>query len=182
MRKARGFDVPDGIIAYLTKQSGGNVHECKIVEVTTGSFEKEGGWPGGALKNVVDMEVNSFFWSQYRRLDQDISHTRTSWICYDFKAKRIVPSHYAVRTNDNGSGGQHLKSWLVETSDDGTTWREVDHKENNDDLNGSSLTGRFAISGGGACRFIRLVNIGRCHQGHDILFISAWEVFGTLLD
>jgi hypothetical protein len=28
----RGFDVPDGIIAHLTRECGGNAHDDKVVE------------------------------------------------------------------------------------------------------------------------------------------------------
>jgi hypothetical protein len=35
--------------------------------------------------------------------------------------------------------------------------------------------------GGGECRFIRLVQIGRSNYGDDTLCISAWEIFGSLI-
>jgi hypothetical protein len=35
------YDTLDGIIAHLTKECGGNVHDCQVVDVTCGSFEKE---------------------------------------------------------------------------------------------------------------------------------------------
>jgi hypothetical protein len=35
------IDVPDGIIAHLTRECGGNVHDRHVVEVTWGSFGKE---------------------------------------------------------------------------------------------------------------------------------------------
>jgi hypothetical protein len=35
------IDVPDGIIAHLTGECGGNVHDRHVVEITSGSFEKE---------------------------------------------------------------------------------------------------------------------------------------------
>jgi hypothetical protein len=40
-KKLMYFDVPDGIIAHLTRECGGNVHDCHVVEVRSGSFEKE---------------------------------------------------------------------------------------------------------------------------------------------
>jgi hypothetical protein len=103
-------------------------------------------------------------------------------VCYDFKERRIVPTHYTIRTNDDGPGNEHLKSWLVETSADGENWREVAREENNEKLNSSRFTGTFAVAGGGECRFIRLVNIGRNHCGDDGLEISAWEIFGSLIE
>jgi hypothetical protein len=79
------------------------------------------------------------------------------------------------------SGGDHLKSWLVETSVDGNDWREVAREEKNNQLNGKYRTGTFAVAGCWKCRFIRLVNIGRNHRGNnDCLCISAWEIFGSL--
>jgi hypothetical protein len=36
--------VPDGIIAHLTKECGGNRHDRHVVNVTSGSFEKETLW------------------------------------------------------------------------------------------------------------------------------------------
>jgi hypothetical protein len=44
------------------------------------------------------------------------------------------------------------------------------------------LSGTFTVAGGGECRFIRLVNIGRNHFGTDVLCISAWKIFGSLIE
>jgi hypothetical protein len=40
--------------------------------------------------------------------------------------------------------------WLIETSADGESWREVAREENNKKLNGSFKTGTFAIAGSGS--------------------------------
>jgi hypothetical protein len=84
--------------------------------------------------------------------------------------------------SENGTGGDHLKSWLVETSVDGENWREVAREEENKQLDGEWFTGTFPVAGGGECRFIRLVNIGRNYAGNDALMISAWETFGNLIE
>jgi hypothetical protein len=128
------------------------------------------------------LETDSRFHSAYRWKKEDIPHTRNNWICYDFKERRIVPTHYTIRTNVHGPGNWHLKSWLVETSGDGESWRETARKENTEQLNGQWSTGTFALAGGGECRFIRLVNISRNHMENDRLFISAWEIFGSLIE
>jgi hypothetical protein len=105
---------------------------------------------------------------------------------YDFKERRIVPTHYTIRTFWGGPGKKHMRLWLVETSADGKKWREVDHKEDNEQLNGSRFTATFAVADGRECRFIRLVNISRNHCGSDFgddcLQISAWEIFGVLVE
>jgi hypothetical protein len=56
--------------------------------------------------------------------EEEISHTRNNWICYDFKERRILTPHYTLRWDDNDSGW-YLKSWLIKTSVDGENWQEV---------------------------------------------------------
>jgi hypothetical protein len=65
---------------------------------------------------------------------------------------------------------------------DGENWREVTREGDNKQLNGEWFTETFSVAGGGECHFIRLVNIGRNHFGNNCLFISAWEIFGSLLE
>jgi hypothetical protein len=169
------------------------VHDRNVVDVTSGSFEKEtegatphsGAYkndPHWTAKNAADLQTYSRFQSAYRDKEEDIPHTRNNWICYDFKERRAVPTHYTIRTNAFGPGHSHLKSWLVETSTDGENWREVAHEEDNKQLNGNWFTVMFPVAGGEECRFIRLVNIGRNHLGSDHLYISAWEIFGNLIE
>jgi hypothetical protein len=128
VRKGKDFEVPDGIIAPLTAVCGGNVHDCKAVTVT--SSKPYSGQLGNAAKNVVDLESHkSCFFSVFREKEEDIPHTRNNRLCSDFEDRRIVPAHYLIRAADDAPGWWHLKSWLVETSDDGENWRELDHKE-----------------------------------------------------
>jgi hypothetical protein len=187
MEKGEDFGIPDGIIAHLTRECGGNVHDHDVVEVTSGSFEKETSGlddddPRWAAKNAADLEADSCFWSAYRFSSEGNSHTRNNWLCYDFKRRRGVTTHYTIRTHGSGPGRPHLRSWLVETSLDGKDWREVAREENNKQLNGTYFTATFAVAGGGECRFIRLVNISRNDFGNDSLSVSAWEMFGSLIE
>jgi hypothetical protein len=41
VKKGMWFDVPDGIVAHLTRECGANVHDRHVVDVTCGSFEPE---------------------------------------------------------------------------------------------------------------------------------------------
>jgi hypothetical protein len=47
-----------------------------------------------------------------------------------------------------------MKSWLVEMSADGESWREVDCEENDWQLNHTRSTGIFTVAVGRECRFI----------------------------
>jgi hypothetical protein len=186
-------NIPDGIIAHLTRECGGNVHDRQVVDVTSGSFEKEtfgtnphsGAYdndPQFAAKNAADLEAYSLFISAYRDKLEDVPHMRNNRVCYDFKERGIVPTHYTIRTHGGYSGGPHVKSWLVETSVDGKSWREVAREEDNKQFNHEWFTGTLTVAGGGECRFLQLVNIGRNHMGDDRLVITAWEVFGSLVE
>jgi hypothetical protein len=125
------------------------------------------------------LDTDSFFQSGYRKAEEDIPHTRNNWICYDFKERRIAPTHYTIRTF---GAGPHPASWLIETSADGKSWQEVAREEYNKQLNCKWLIGTFPVAGGEECRFIRLVNIGRNYFLDDLLGISAWEIFGALIE
>jgi hypothetical protein len=177
---AEDFDSPEGIISHLSRECGGNVHDRNVVAVT--SSKPFSVCIDHAAKNAVELEGNSCFLSGHRDKKKEIPHARNNWICYDFKSRRIVPTYYAIRSGYGGPGGAHLKSWIVETSTDGENWKEIDRKKDNAKLNGWKITGTFPVTGAGECRFIRLVNIGRNHAGYDMLAISAWEIFGSLIE
>jgi hypothetical protein len=182
VKKGAQFDMPDGIIAHLTRECGGNVHDRHVVDVTGWSFKKETNSGGDAMKNIANMTDGSFLMSVYRKKEEDMPHTKNNWLCYNFNERRIVPTHYAIRTNGAGLHCSHLKSWLVETSADGESWRGIAREENNRQLNNSHSAGTFAVAGCRECRFTRLVNIGRNHSGNDQLAISAWEIFRSLIE
>jgi hypothetical protein len=60
--------------------------------------------------------------------------------------------------------------------------REFALEDNNGQLNGMFFTGTCELSGGGECRFIRLVNISKNHWRNDGIVISAWDIFGTIIE
>jgi hypothetical protein len=108
MKKGEEFNVPDGITAHLTKTRQGNVHDRKIVAVTSSKTlnDKVSKY---AAKNVTDLESDSCFRSAFRSNSEDIPHTRNNRVCYDLKERRIVPSH-TIRTNVGDASGYHLQS------------------------------------------------------------------------
>jgi hypothetical protein len=88
---------------YLTKKHRGNVHEKGIVAITSKSLFE--GDPSNAAQNVADLKSDSEFYSEEEVPGQ--------WICWDFGRMRICPTHYTIPC-------EHLKSWVVECSVDGT--------------------------------------------------------------
>jgi hypothetical protein len=154
------IDVPDGIIAPLTREYGGNVHDRRVVEITSGSFKEEthGANPHSAAyynnpyfaaKNAADLETDSFLCTADGR-DEDIPHTRNNWVCYDFKERRIVPTHYTIRTNANDPGGFHLKWWLVDTSVDGKSGGRSPAKRTTSSSTAGILLARLRLQAAGS--------------------------------
>ena len=164
-------DPLDGIIAHLTRGCGGNVHKEGVVTVTASSCQGSGREP----ENAVDLRSNSDFCS---------NNLANSWICYDFKGRRVTPTSYSIRSFGCVSGGGHPKSWVLEVSNDGSdgSWAVVDSRENNKELNSKLVTRNFEISAppSGPFRFVRLRLTGKNHFGDDYLVISALELFGAL--
>jgi hypothetical protein len=153
----------DGIIRYLTKKHDGNVHEKGIVTVTSKSPPQNG---ESALKNLVDLTSSSAVIAE-RRADE--------WICWNFHEMRLWPTHYKIR-------GSHLSSWVVEGSEDGTSWREIDRQSDNQELNNPSedkIIASFAVSKPTTSRFIRLTQTTTPKYSFYPT-LTAVEFFGTL--
>jgi hypothetical protein len=178
IERAPGLEVPDGIIRHLTREWGANVADRNVGVTASGVYADD---EENDPRNAADLDHESHFVSTCRNANEDIRHERNNWICYDFRRRRILPTHYALRSCDEGPGGPHLKSWLVETSVDGENWTEIDHHENNGELNGHRIVQLFSVQHVEECRCIRLVNIGRTHCRDDALHIEAWEIFGSLI-
>jgi hypothetical protein len=155
------------------KSSGANPH--------SGAYDDD---PEHAAKNAADLEAYSHFESAYRDGGEDIPHTRNNWLCYDFKERRIVPEHEAIRSFHYDPCWEHLKPWVVETSADGESWKMIDHSEDNHEI--AALHAKwnrvFAVARVVECRFIRPVKIDRTHRGSDQFHIVGWEVFRTIID
>ena len=163
-------DPLDGIIAHLTRECGGNVHKEGVVNVTASSCYGDSHKP----ENAVDLKSDSEFLS---------NNSPNSWICYDFKGRRVTPTSYSIRSY-GGPGLNHPKSWVLEVSNDGSegSWKAVDSRKDNNDLNGDRVTRNFSLGTpqSGAFRFVRLRQTGKDHRGCDYLVICALELFGTL--
>ena len=162
----------DGIIAYLTRKFGGNVHNNGRVIVTASSIDR----PHYGPQNAVDLGSDSVFCSK--------NSWTPSWICYDFMGRRVTPKSYSIRSHHLGPGDCHTKSWVLEVSYDGSegSWKVVDSRENNNDLNDKHVTRNFSLGTppSEAFRFVRLRQTGKNHWGSDSLAICALELFGAL--
>jgi hypothetical protein len=154
----------DGIIAHLSRQCGGNVHEKGVVLISGTSASDH---PSYAAKNAADLLSPNYF---YSRNDPD------QWISYDFNNRRIRVTHYSFQAYSTS----HLRSWVLEGSRDGSDWIELDHREGNSDTDFQHPIGTFSVARSEESRCIRLKQIGKNQNGNDILYLHAFEVFGAI--
>ena len=154
-------DPQQGIIASLTRNCGGNVHEEGIVEVTAS------GCRFGSLKNVVQLGTNSYF----RSNDEP-----NSWICYDFKTRRVTPTSYMLISDDR----HYPRSWVLEVSNDRSTWEVIDRRDDNEDLKEQYVARHFALNAppSGLFRFVRFRLTAPNHSRYDIIDLTSFEIFG----
>jgi hypothetical protein len=165
MKEAKSLD---GVISYLTKKNSGffrtiNVYEKGIVILTSSSLD---GDPQHALKNVVDLTVESCFISV---------NAPGEWVCWDFREMRVRVTHYTL-------WAARAQSWIVEGSLDGDKWTEIDWRKNNQDFRAYYNTASFTAARPAEYRFIRLTQIGPRHDGTNYLALYAVEFFGTLVE
>jgi hypothetical protein len=105
-----------GVISLLTTRCDGNVSDKGIVVVRASSENSND--TQYAAKNAVDLTASSHFFSDSQA---------NQWISYDFGDSRINPTQYSIRSRyDQGTGGYHPKSWVLEGSVDNNQWEEID--------------------------------------------------------
>jgi hypothetical protein len=156
----------NGIIAYLTRKHGGNVHEKGIITITSKSLYKDD--PKYAAANVADLGLAPCFGSK---------NEPGQWLCWDFHEMRVRATNYSVTTTA-------LRSWVLESSMDGENWTVIDRQTNTLYFKIAQPRGwpteSFTIAKPLESRFLRLTQTDAKHRGGDELLLGAVEFFGTL--
>ena len=160
--------IHDRIIQYLREQCHGNVHTKNIVTITSSSFIN-----GMNVENIVEQDDSKIF---------ETNSESHSWIQFDFKKTKVLLNSYTLKTHEFGEGYSHLKSWILEVSNDGKNYSEIDRHENCNLLNGSFKTSTFKVSCSTPQRFVRLTQIGKNWGSNDHLKLSQIEFSGNLYE
>lgn len=164
----------NGIIRHLTNESGGNVHDKGIVCVTCSS---ERGESCRLSKNAVDLD---------NKQTRFVSKNReNSWLKYDFKEKKVHPTHYSIRSKLCVKGDWHPQHWVIEGSNSGEEdWKILDTRNNITVLNDKSVTHTFDIQEklleNEFYRFLRIRQTGKNAGNNYYLGFSALEYFGYI--
>ena len=156
------------IIQHLSEKCNDNAHTQNIVQITASSMITD----YLKVENIVEQN-NNFFGTK---------DEANSWIQFDFKEKKVLLDRYSLKTFNGSENDAHLKSWILEVSNDGENYKEIDRHENDDILNGRLKTATFKVSCLTPQRFVRLRQIGSNWYGSNCLLINQVEFSGFLYE
>jgi hypothetical protein len=162
-------DPLSGIIAYLTRKYGEDLHDRGIVRVTIRDFA-----PGEVprMQNVLEFTNTKHIWTGW---DHD-----QQWICWDFGQARLRATHYSIRSEPFKS---HPRDWVLEGLTGISQWTVLDERRGNFDLAKSLTVATFSITRPAEVRgMLRIRQIGWNHNGNHCLSMSSFEVFGEITE
>jgi hypothetical protein len=110
-----------------------------------------------------------------------------SWMAVDLKAARLVPNHYALRSDMNDSGRHKLRSWRLEASNDGQAWTILRAHSSDANLGDGPMSVAAwpldaAAVAGRSFRHFRIVQTGPNSAGTNHLMCAGIELYGVLTD
>ena len=154
----------ENIIQYLSERYHGNVHTKGIVHISASSIVDD-------VQNVVEQNDHKYFSSEDKT---------GSWIQFDFKERKILLDHYTIKNKHFGK--EHLKSWILEVSNDGKNYEIIDRQKNCELLHGPLKSGTFKVSQTTPQRYIRLKQTGQNWFGFNTLYINQIEFSGNIYE
>lgn len=156
----------NGILNYLRSKSNGKIES--EVNITASTYQNSHE-PWYVV--LYEDQSKQFF----------TNNTPNSWICFDFKDHKVIPTNYTCKAHDTGLNGDHPKSWVIEGSNDNKEWTVIDEQKDSDFLNGSYLVHTFNIENKDEKKFqyIKMRLIGpNCNNCHEIK-LNAFELYGV---
>lgn len=155
----------NGIIKYLTDKTHGNISQNGTIEVTSDSI-----LPGYPPSNLLDTKSSN----QYQ--SNGFSY---AWICFDFKNMKVQLSNYTIKSCEWSRNIGHIRSWVIEVSDDNNTWKIIDTHKDCQDLNGPNQIKTYNVEKYNFQRYIRFRHTDECWDSGTYGF-NAIEFYGNL--
>lgn len=160
----------NGIMRHLVNETGGNIHDNRTIEITSNSIYGDN-YP----KNLVDYQNEK---NRYHSLDDG-----KAFICFDFKDKTVNLTSYQIKSNWNSDGTYNPKNWVIEVSNDGKEFNEIDRHDNDLSLNKGSVISTYKIQkqSNNFYRFVRFRQTGESTyaKSNYIWFVNI-EFYGHL--
>lgn len=161
-----------GIVSYMKKNSTTNIYD--LIDITYSSNNNE---------NSDQYHPRSMFMYEDKGKHFVTKNIKGSWICFDFKDHRVIPTDYTLRSASTYPNWYHPKSWVIEGSTDNLSWQILDDQKNCSYLNGKNLSHTFKIKNeeSNEFRFIRMKSTGNDWGNANYLAIESFEIYGTLI-
>ena len=108
-----------------------------------------------------------------------------SWMAVDLKAARLVPNHYALRSDAHDS--HKLRHWRLEASNDGQAWtilraHSSDASLRDEPMSVAAWPLDAAAVAGRSFRHFRIVQTGPNSSNLNHLMCAGIELYGVLTD
>ena len=116
----------NGIINFLLSQSNDQIEN--EIEFTTSTI-----YGNDYRPREIAFDNSKFFMTE----DQNLENC---WFCMKFKNHRIIPSNYSIKSdNSHFSNVKSPKSWVIEGSNDKSTWEILDEQKNDSFLKNNNI-------------------------------------------
>ena len=158
----------NGILNHLNNECGGNAHRSHAINITASS---RGGWNGNPCQ-LIDYGWTGAWGTQ------NVSH---SWVMIDFKDKQVFLTGYSLRAHNWGLNSYHLKSWVLEGSQDGEKWATIDEHSDSNALNGPMKCHTWKVKKTLPFRYIRLRQKDKNAADNNHLTLHEIELFGAIV-
>ena len=168
--KPAGENEMKGIVNFLHTQSNGKIEN--EINITASSIGTSSSGRQPHCVALLDDKSQGF----YSRDEPN------SWICYDFKDRRIIPTYYTIMSICWSQNDQHPKSWVIECSNDKSSWEIVDEERDCSFLNGKNVIHTFKMNHENSKEFqyIRIRLTGPNWLNNNQLSIGSFEIYGRL--
>ncbi|OHS96095.1 hypothetical protein TRFO_37763 [Tritrichomonas foetus] len=157
----------NGIVNYLKGQLNGENPN------TTGQIKISYTSGNSYTEKLFDYEWKCY-WSS--------TNSPGQWINFEFPKNKIYLTDYTLKTPNSRAGWNHLKNWVIEGSNDGVEWEEIDQRVDNDELNGNNKVATFHCKYPKRAKIIRLRQCGKNHRNADDIQLTNIEFFGRITD
>lgn len=166
-----GSNELSGILKYIRNFVNKKIeNEINITSLTCQTTNDEYYIP----QNIAYFDNKKAFWSN--------DTTPNNWICIDFKSRRVIPTHYTIKTYGIAPN-RHPRIWVVEGSKDNQNWTVLDEEKDCPYTKKSNSIHTFEIKQQKEkeFQFIRLRSTGKDWAGTNYLIIDSFELYGTLV-
>ena len=161
-------DPANGIFAALYEKCGNNPIDMGIIEITASSNTY-------TFNFLCQPKWDSMGYS---------NDEPRSFVQFDFKTAAVNVKAYTIKSSsqlclDEGLRGCCILEWIVEGSQDGTRWTQIDERKlaRSD---GSKMCVYKCQERRDFFRFVRLVQTGKNSKGNDCLCLTKFELFGNV--